>query len=178
MSITFERIERDCEYNKVLRASGAKTGILYDFKVLIGGEHRATIHKISHGIGYRLLDIDGRDIKEADNHRHAYKIDKQACFERDINLLWSKDRIPTLAQIEERRAERAREKAKRDEAEAAQRRIHRIERHALELLAALRAFVAATDPACLVEHDSPHAAFADALRAGHAAIAKATGAES
>lgn len=139
MRITFERVERGCMHNENIRKAGGKVGILYDHKVLIDGEHRATFSKVGYGIGYRLLDIDNEPITRQDSSYLAYKVDKQAEFSETIRLLLSADRIPTLAQIDNRRAERARKKAECEAIEAEAARVRHIEQHGVDLLTALEA---------------------------------------
>lgn len=167
MSITFERIIRDCPHNQNLQRDGITKGLIYDFNVMIGGEHRATMKRNFRGTGYNVYDPDHQPIKMVDNHRDAYPVRSQAEFERDINLLWSKDRIPSLAQLEEARAERQRKKEEREAEEAERDRLWRIKKAGPDLFKALEEIAALST---MKGHT-----IAAAQNIANAAIAKATG---
>lgn len=154
MSITFKRVIRDCPHNQNLQANGETKGLIYDFNVMIGGEHRAIMKRNYRGNGYNVYDPDHQSIKVADDHRSAYPVRDQSQFEHVINMLWSKDRIPSLAQLEEARAERQR-KADEHKAEEIERdRIWRIKDAGPDLLVALEAILFQVAQGKVLERDA------------------------
>lgn len=142
-TIKFVRVERDCDHNKALRNDNESRGILYDFKVLIDGEHRATMDKCGHKPGYYVRDADRNTISTPDSYRKVYGsqvevADKQANFEAIIIRLLAEGYIPTLDQMAATRAHKAQKQALADAKEAEERRIYRIQRAGVELYAALK----------------------------------------
>lgn len=148
-SITFERFERDCDYNKDLRRDGGESarGIIYDFKVMIYGEHRCTIkRRYSGSKGYNVEIASSRHYHGPIKvDRYVYVIKSQSVFEREINWLMSKDAIPTTQQIEEMDAEIDRKAAKRKADQDEADRIERIKEAGLELYAAAKALLEGGD---------------------------------
>jgi len=106
--IQFEKIERDCPYNRENPAHK-----IYDYKVIDKGEHVATFSKWSgSGRKYALADINGAEIRS-----QGY-IDFMAYGLAKLNAVYAKAKasglIPTAEEIEEREmAQAAKELADR-----------------------------------------------------------------
>ena len=109
---------------------------VYYFKVIIDGDHRATLHR-DFGDGYRLHDADGRTIEGEGYSGHlGALVKKKEDFFQFIQDHMPK--IPTLARMAELRVEEA-EYEKQLEVEARRRlREHRTKQHAIELMAMLK----------------------------------------
>ena len=134
MKITFERFERDCPHNAKQRQADGHN-ILYDFKVLIDGEHRATFKRGQGGRRpYDLYDVDHNGLRRSEYG--GFISCKQNDFHFTINQYF--DLIPTLAQVEERREARTEALARyaRVEKETAKRQ--RVERAGPALLEACK----------------------------------------
>lgn len=142
--VEFVRVERDCPRNSETRAAGATRGIIYDYNVLIGGEHRATMcSEASLGRGYRLYDADHRPIV-APNRTWATHlgetVEKKADFEPIVSEYLAVGRIPTLAQMADLR-QKEQETALAERRERLDKaREFRINSHGIELYNALAAF--------------------------------------
>jgi hypothetical protein len=139
-SVKFERFERDCPANKTMRQNHKDSNrprLIYDFKVMIDGEHRATWQRVSFSTGYNLFDPDHRPIQQTSASEYsrrsaphadfaatiaklvAVHVASQADFAATIAKLMTEDRIPTLDQLEALRAKEAATEAekKRQQAE-------------------------------------------------------------
>lgn len=142
-TIKFERYERDCQRNRNIRAGqaslniGNSKGILNDFRVIIDGEQRAIWSRGTKE--YTLLDIDHAHIKFRENEWDQFIRSSQGQFEHFIRK--HLDVIPTLAEIETRRAKAKRDKAARIKRESEAARLDQIRAHAPELLDALTAIL-------------------------------------
>jgi hypothetical protein len=153
MKIEFVRFERACLTNQTLRDAGDQRGFIYDFAVIVDGEKRGTWKKSAFRRGYSLYDMDSvqvrapwfdnngrRRIEDKDYHWHDIEADTQADFE--AVTIKEFDYIPTLAQIEQRRADEER-KARRAAAESRElERIARIKETGPQLLVALETLLA------------------------------------
>lgn len=181
--LKFERVVRDCRYNKDLQdryAGGdAPPKLIYDFKVMIYGEHRATLVKESHGYqGYTVYDTDhapivgasltsGRTITRAGHPVEA--IPNQKGFEARITLLLEEGKIPTLAERASNLAAKDAHERLLAAAAVERARIAVIQAAGVDLYDALMAA-----DACIAGHSSIR--YSDPLRAQiRAAIAKAEG---
>lgn len=160
--ITFERFKRDCPANKNLRnpLTGHTRLPIYDWNVMIDGEHRATAKRIYTGRGYEIYDADDRAI--AGRNGIGQKVDSQANFEGVVAQLLRAGMIPTLAEMAEMRAaeQTKREHVAAEEAEA--NRVWQIKGAGVDLYDALR---------YIAEHSGEKTIRAKA----EAAIAKAEG---
>lgn len=102
--IRFERFERDVQYNRDRRAEGELRYLIYDFRVMIAGEHRATLWRDSIGRqGYNLRDADGRPIPDRDSsHEHiGAEVSRQSDFFQFVQDRLS--RIPSATGLAELR---------------------------------------------------------------------------
>lgn len=106
MTIEFVRIERDCISNKKRHEEGgaAARGIIYDFDVIIDGEHRATWQRETVGVGYRLLDANGENIPDPERTtkfrvNYAAEIRKQADMDATAGRLYRASLIPTTMEL-------------------------------------------------------------------------------
>lgn len=167
--IEFERIERACPYNTSLRAKGDSRGILYDFNVMVDGEHRAIIRRKAYSVGYDLKDADNRPIHDVyqngDRSRGAMTLSSQATFRPIIIEMLNNGRIPTLAAMADWREAEAAEAARRKANEIEAERISTIQRAAVDLYDALKAVAIHFNPV-----DATTAAIQQQV---YAAIAKA-----
>lgn len=96
MKIEFERYERDCPANRQRHAGREMGAFIYDFKVIIDGEHRAILSREVYGKGYRLYDAAHRPIVESAGNRYAHmglEVEKQADFADAVRA--QIDRIPS-----------------------------------------------------------------------------------
>jgi hypothetical protein len=64
MRIGFLKVVRDCDQNKSILEGATLTGktprnLIYDFDVIIDGEHRATWRRHAAGRGYYLAPLEG-----------------------------------------------------------------------------------------------------------------------
>lgn len=110
-NITFERFERDCGFNQNERQRSNNPRLLYDFKVVIDGEWRAIL-KRGIGRGYEIYDADHRPIHGRNRSTHYAKhlgeeVEKQADFFQFVSDLLVMGRIPTLAEMAEKREQEA-----------------------------------------------------------------------
>lgn len=108
--IEYVRIKRECPHNEEIEAKNKKGLLLYDFNVMINGEHRATLSKKSGSRGYYIQDVVSKGIKEEVWHPwYGTEIESQHLFTPTIERLLVKDLIPTRKQITERENARQRE---------------------------------------------------------------------
>jgi hypothetical protein len=68
MRIEFLKVIRDCDQNKSILEVANLTGktprnLIYDFNVIIDGEHRATWRRHAVGRGYYLAPLEGRALQ-------------------------------------------------------------------------------------------------------------------
>ncbi len=176
--IEFNRIERDSDWNKKLRAEGDTRGIIYDWNVLIDGEHRVTFARNIYHSGYELHAATHRAyyeaIKEKDGYSSSVEVKSKAKFEETISRLLEAGRIPTLQQItDKRRATVLKQIKKRADAREA-RRVRQIEDAGVPMYEALKPI------AEFLKNNGGDAAFHDAdgtgwLTRAQAAIARAEG---
>ena len=176
-TIEFQRIERDCPHNKRLREGSATYGLIYDFNVVINGEHRATFKKIYGGVGYNLLDTGGNSIKEHDSNRYSMLARNQREFLPIITNLVEAGRIPTLQQMAEAKAEAERKKAQVAMIRAERERVQMMEAAGVDLYEALKPLIE------YMRNNGGDEAFRDAdgtgwLTRAERAIAKAEGRKS
>jgi hypothetical protein len=179
-TIKFERVTRDCGHNKTILDAGESKGLLYDFNVIIDGEHRATMSRNGYSVGYTLRDADYnsiRDLAKADKRWRSHpvvEVGKQADFEDVINCMLAAGLIPTLDQMAAVRAEKAAKIAANKAAEDERDRIHRIQGAAVDLYAALKplAVYLADNGGDAEYHDADGTGW---LSRAQAAIAKAEG---
>jgi hypothetical protein len=144
-TIKFERVERDCPANKTLRHNNFKSGIIYDWRVLIDGEHRAEFHRHYGGIGYELYDADGRPICAPGRAYHNHigeSVRIKSGFKSMVDAMLAAGKIPTLAEMAAKRKAEAVEKATKIAKVKAAERGLAISQHALELYAELKSVVA------------------------------------
>lgn len=121
--ITFERFARDCDYNK--DEGRAPRELINDFKVIIDGEHRATLWRLVYGRGYRLNDIDDRPIYSRPQERWSHiHISSQREFKSEILRYIAF--IPDAQTLEETRAKEAAERDRVEAEHKAARRYHRL----------------------------------------------------
>lgn len=151
--LKFERVLRDCDYNKRLQAEYAGSGtaphLIYDFKVLINGEFRALLNRRTAGPGYVVYDADHQPIAPVRNvgrtivyGGHAIEfISKQSGFEFAIQRLLTEGAIPTLGELVVRQEQReaAERKALADREERV--RVDRIKDAGVDLYEALKALL-------------------------------------
>lgn len=94
---TLQRVVRDCPAND----RGTNPAI-YDFEILINGEHRATLRKNSFSRGYEMMGLDDdhlfpAPVPENENeYYHRAKAEKQADFVPLIDAMIMADRFPTI----------------------------------------------------------------------------------
>lgn len=114
-TLEFKRTRRECGYNDQVKKEGRGRSI-YDFHVLIDGEHRATVKPLFTRRGYDVFDIDGRPILgQRRNHGRTRLFMGQlveffltkAEMEPRIRLLLEEGAIPTLAEMVEKRQREA-----------------------------------------------------------------------
>lgn len=176
-SIKFERFERDCQRNKNIRNDGETAGIIYDWRVIIGGEHRATLYR--EPSGYEIRDPDHRPIQTAaraaqtwgGRHRGS-TVDKRADFEQFVTDLLREDRIPTLVFLAQLRVAEAAAKVARDLQARQNIRDWRAQKQGPALLKALKALDEAIN-ATLVGLPGPQNPLRAALALSRAAIDEA-----
>lgn len=102
--IKFERVERVCGWNQEQRAKQAagtlegRIDLLYDFNVIIDGEHRAIWSRRAAMMrGYTLQDANHAPI---DGYGYqGRKVESQDRFEPVISELLDADKIPTMAEL-------------------------------------------------------------------------------
>lgn len=177
--IEFIREERDCGHNKDLRADGVTRGILYDWKVMIDGEYRALLHRVSHSNYYEVIAAGRRSfdpIKEgAGWSARTARVGKKADFEAKISELLERGKIPTLQQMADQRAAYVRDRLARRAERREDRRIRQIESAGVALYEALKAIIEDVKPSTGI---APHELIVDPAnlaRAQHA-VAMAEGA--
>jgi hypothetical protein len=138
-NIDFQQFERECGYNTRAREEGSRSPRIYDWRVIIDGEHRATLQRRTVGMGYELYDAESRPINDPafTSYPHlAMRVDKQADFLEFVR--GQLHRIPTIARMAELREIEAKAKAQLEaDARAAVVKRH-IESHSVELLASLK----------------------------------------
>lgn len=108
-TIRFERVLRDCLHN----TSGGRPSI-YDFNVMIDGEHRATFRKWHTGVGHDLRTVDDGELIDGYRYGLFFKGDFPDVAAKNLQ----DGKIPTMAQYAER-AEKRRVKAMQEDAERA-----------------------------------------------------------
>jgi hypothetical protein len=144
-TIKFERVERDCGYNKQTKAdyaaSSSRPRLIYDFHVMIDGEYRCKFVREYTGKGYHLQDADYRPIAPPLPHyATGRKVASQAQFESTIAELLEADKIPTLERMAELRDREDQEKRRKQLERRDDRRAHILAQHGVELYNALAAF--------------------------------------
>lgn len=149
-NIVFERFDRDCGHNETVRAKGGNPrDLIRDFRVIINGEHRATLRRSVLRRGYEIFDADDRAIHAKDDYwlpKHiGQHCEKQDDFLQFVSDLLSAGRIPTIEKMAELREAEARAAAEQQAAEAEAARIARIRDAAPELLQALNGLCLAAD---------------------------------
>ena len=94
--IAFARVLRDCKHNDEIKAAGGKRGLIYDFMVIIDGEHRATWRKDAAGRGYILRTPNADPLRmQISNGLASHKrVFKQAKFETAIREALDASLIP------------------------------------------------------------------------------------
>lgn len=138
-TIKFVRVERDCGANKTRRAGGFNTGIIYDFDVMIDGEKRAAMSRTYTGKGYTVQDADGRPVDPPLSHyATGRRVDSKSEFLSIVSELLDSGKIPTLAQLQEKRAADAKAKADAIIAKKAERRSAAITLYGIALYDALK----------------------------------------
>ena len=139
-TIKFERFERVCGHNKTARENGELSRIIYDWKVLIDGEYRAKLERYSGSSqGYTVQDVDGDPIDPpAKGYRIGRRIPNQSLFVTVIEDMLANELIPTLEQIEAKRAEKQAKIDKRKAEQAEQYRLNTIQQAGTFLYAALK----------------------------------------
>lgn len=140
-TITFTRIERDCPANKNGRnpPTGRNRQLIYDYNVLIGGEHRLTMQRIYTGKGYEISDADGRPIGASEWRKNiGQKVDTQGDFEEAVTTLLKKGLIPTLAEMADKRVAEQAERERKAAEEVEAQRVQRIQRAGVNLYVALK----------------------------------------
>lgn len=111
MDINFRRVVRDCPANA---ARTDTRSLIYDFEVLIDGEHRATFHRIIYGRGYDLVgpgpvweELYCEHAQGRADYQMTYcraKADKKEDFAGIIYGMLQSDLIPTIADYQQRLA--------------------------------------------------------------------------
>lgn len=148
-NITFERFARECGANDTARAKGWT--LIYDFKVMIDGEHRATLSKNTCGRGYEIYDADHRPIHGQSRSRHFAKhlgeeVAKQADFFQFVSDLLASGRIPTLSQMADLRAQEAQKAAEIDRQARQEIRHEAARASGPQLLSAIKYLLAVVNP--------------------------------
>ena len=94
--IVFARVLRDCKHNDEIKAASGKRGLIYDFMVIIDGEHRATWRKDAAGRGYILRTPNADPLRmQISNGLASHKrVFKQAKFETAIREALDASLIP------------------------------------------------------------------------------------
>lgn len=138
--IHFEEVVRDCGYNRQAEENGDK--LLKDLRVIIAGEYRAILSRCSPGErGYHIFDIDHRPLY-LDEWRRAslqgQKVDSRAGAHKFIKDMLLNNRIPTMAQIEQKRAEEKEATQAKEAAEKEAKKLRIIQAAAPRLFADLK----------------------------------------
>lgn len=174
-TIKFIREERVCGHNQNPKLRDHK---IYDFRVMIDGEHRATFTSKVYHRGYDLIaPVPGRfkRIKRTDERDRQWPIDvsTRAEFQKTIDAALTDGLIPTVAGLAELKS--AADQAKRDEAKEIekQQRAECIRMAAPDLYAALKLFanghIDVSETAVILGYERTKIA----IDAARAAIAKA-----
>lgn len=144
-TITFVRVERDCPANKNRRDphTNRTRQAIYDYNVMIDGEHRVTWCRNVGATGYELRVADNDAYIMIDNGQAGWGKDSVRAeskheFEGVISGLLPAERIPTLAQIAAARRERAAVAERERKAGVEAHRIYLIKEAGVELYKALK----------------------------------------
>lgn len=136
--IEFVKTLRDCPANERRKIDGQR-GLIYDYNVLIDGEHRVTLARNTGALGYELRTADPDVWIAVGNSRHnGIKVENKEAFERTILMLLASRRIPTLAQIAAARKERELEAERQSAEQAEERRNFLIKEAGVDLYKALK----------------------------------------
>lgn len=118
-TITFTKVLRDCPYNDKQRHT-RRPRFIYDHRVMIDGEWRATFCRMNYTIGFDLYDPDGHHLPEPDGVKLRYHGGSRfyiGLFMPVIKERLDAGLIPTLAQLAANRAAAAKAAAKRARAD-------------------------------------------------------------
>lgn len=141
-TIRYVRIERDCGYNKDPKTRRK----LYDYHVIIDGEHRCTLSPRSYAKGYDLNSPDRKHgiAKPGERNNRCVVVKSQAEFDSTIQS--ALPFIPPLSHWAEVEARELKEKQEREDRQREDDRIDRIQRAAVDLLEALKELLSCSIP--------------------------------
>lgn len=144
----FERVLRECGHNKELTGKGITRGLLYDFKVILDGQHVAWWYQYSPngrtdtmGFRYWLKDKTWGNISNGLSNRHGHPVAARNREEFERVLIANLHRIPTDEQLADRKLDQERKEEKKKADEDAAQRLRQMELAAPELLDALKAML-------------------------------------
>lgn len=117
-AIKFERIERDCPFNKELRDPANNRdllgdnpkpvrGLIYDWQVIVGGEVRGLFMPIRYARGYELHNLVGDGWKYPNSHTRR-TTEAKANFHADVLRAMEEGHLLTVKQAAAEKAKRAR----------------------------------------------------------------------
>jgi hypothetical protein len=140
--IKFKKTERVCGRNEAIRA-GESGKLIYDYQVLVNGEHRADWCPLIYNRGYELRIPDHQDaIQTKPGERYSsVKTAAQALFPTIIQNLLDQGLLPTLEQLKQAQKDRELKEADAIAKEKERVRIAIIKEAGPQLLEALTALL-------------------------------------
>lgn len=107
MTVHYLKVERECSYNSKPENTRQK---IYDYDVIIDGQHLATFRRSFQRRRYSLYDLGGHPVIRKLSERTGYHMTAeggQKDFEPIIKICMEENIIPSKAQIDERAAKQA-----------------------------------------------------------------------
>jgi hypothetical protein len=142
--IKFVRVERDCRHNKGLRTARSNRGIIYDYDVIIHGEHRARMRS-SFERGYHVQDADDRAIDPPMmRHSTGRAVNSKSEFLTVISELLAAGKIPTMEEMAAMREKEAQVKHNRIASEKERLRLGVLACNACGMFDTIKSMIAAS----------------------------------
>jgi hypothetical protein len=142
-NVELRKMERQCPHNTEVNQGKRNEKLIYDFEVLIDGDHRATwCHDWGHR-SYKLMTPDHKDrITENDEYRSWVEAKDQGELLKLVHVCLQNGRIPTLAQYAQAKRDAEKAEADKKAAELEEKRRQQVCDAGPELLSALQQLLA------------------------------------